>query len=313
MIRRVIRRSFVMVDLIESQTMELSRRSLLLSAWFFRDEQNSTFSSEVKVVTLFAAVRNAAGQSVSNLSREDFSLEEDGRPQNIRYFARESDLALTIGLLVDTSRSELHVLETERRASFDFLDKVLRPDRDRAFVAHFDMRFGVLQGLTSSRKELADALGRLRIPSFSGTLLYTGLKRSSADIMQGQGGRKAFILLSDGFDYRSRTSIGTAIEYAQRADTIIFAILFSDPRSRNPRGFEVMQRLARETGGRYFEITAENPIDRIFSQIDDELRHQYSLGYTPDRAASSGKFRKIRLTTKDKDLLVQARAGYYAN
>jgi len=164
-----------MVDLIESQTMELSRRSLLLSAWFFRDEQNSTFSSEVKVVTLFAAVRNAAGQSVSNLSREDFSLEEDGRPQNIRYFARESDLALTIGLLVDTSRSELHVLETERRASFDFLDKVLRPDRDRAFVAHFDMRFGVLQGLTSSRKELADALGRLRIPSFSGTLLYTGL------------------------------------------------------------------------------------------------------------------------------------------
>ena len=130
--------------------------------------------------------------------------------------------------------------------------------------------------------------------------------------MQGQTGRKAFILLSDGFDYRSRTSIQTAIEYAQRADTIIFSILFADPRSRNRRGSEVMQRFAHETGGQYFEISGENPIDRIFSQIDDELRHQYSLGYTPDRTEASGTFRKIRVWTKEKGLLVQARAGYYA-
>ncbi len=309
----VQRFALVMGDLVQLQAMELSRRSVLLSAWFFRDEQNSTFSSEVKVVTLFATVRNSDGRIISNLSKEDFSLEEEGRPQTIRYFARESDLPLTIGLLVDTSRSQLRVLETERQASYKFLDKVLRPDRDQAFIAHFDVGFGVLQGLTSSRQELASALGRLRIPTFSGTLLYTGLKRSSADIMQGQGGRKAFILLSDGFDYRGRTSIGTAIEYTQRADTIIFSILFADPRTRNRLGSEVMQRLARETGGRYFEISGGDPIDGIFSQIDDELRHQYSLGYTPDRADSSGTFRKIRLLTKDRGLLVQARAGYYAN
>lgn len=181
--------------------MNLSRRSLLLSAVSIAQDQNTTFSSEVKVVTLLAAVRNADGQVVTNLSKEDFSLEEDGRPQVIRYFAQQSDLPLTIGLLVDTSKSEVRVLEAERRASYRFLDKVLRPDQDRAFVAHFDMSFGILQGLTPSRQELADALAKLKIPALSGTLLYTGLKRSSERIMQGQTGRKAFILLSDGFDF----------------------------------------------------------------------------------------------------------------
>jgi VWFA-related protein len=174
------------------------------------------------------------------------------------------------------------------------------------------MSFALLQGLTSSRQELANALAKLKIPTFSGTLLYTGLKRSSERVMQGQTGRKVFILLSDGFDFRSRTSIGTAIEYVQRADTIIFSILFSDPRGQNRRGSEVMQRLARETGGRYFEITSDNPIVRIFSQIDDELRHQYSIGYVSDRVGPPGKFRKIKLTTNYKTLQVQTRNGYYA-
>jgi VWFA-related protein len=292
--------------------MDLSRRSFLLSAGYFRESQNSTFSSEVRVVTLLATVRNADGQVVANLSKEDFSLEEDGHPQSIRYFSRQSDLPLTIGLLVDTSKSEVRVLEAERRASYHFLDTILRPDRDRAFVAHFDMSFSILQGLTPSRQELADALAKLKIPAFSGTLLYTGLKRSSERIMQGETGRKAFILLSDGFDFRSRTSLGTAIEYVQRADTIIFSILFSDPLVQNRRGSEVMQRLAGETGGRYFEISDDNPIDRVFSQIDDELRHQYSLGYVSDRVAPAGKFRKIRLTTKYKALHVQTRDGYYS-
>jgi VWFA-related protein len=289
---------------------ELSRRNLLLSVGCFRD-QDSTFSSEVKVVTLLATVRDADGQIVRNLSKEDFFLDEDGHPQVIRYFSRESDLPLTVGLLVDTSRSELRVLEAERRASYDFFDKVLRPDRDRAFVAHFDMTFGFLQGLTSSRQELAEALARLKIPPFSGTLLYTGLKRSAERIMQGQSGRKAFILLSDGFDFRSRTSIGTAIEYTQRSDTIIFSILFSDPRSLNRKGSEVMQRLAKETGGRYFNISEDNSIEHIFSQIEDELRHQYSLGYESDQVEPSGSFRKIRLSTGNRSFRVQTRDGYY--
>jgi VWFA-related protein len=144
-------------------------------------------------------------------------------------------------------------------------------------------------------------------------LLYTGLKRASEDVMRKQSGRKAFILLSDGVDYGSSTSIGTAIEYVQRADTIIFSILFADPRNRSRRGPEVMQRLADETGGRYFEVSQENPIDKIFAQIEDELRHQYSIGYTPDRIGDSRGFRKIRLTTRYAGLVVRTRDGYYPN
>jgi VWFA-related protein len=291
---------------------ELSRRSLLQSAWLL-PIQDSTFSVEVKVVTLFAVVHRPDGQAETNLSKDDFSLEEDGRRQIIRYFSRESDLPLTLGILVDTSKSEAHILEAERRASYAFLDKVLRPDRDRAFVAHFDMRFGVVQSLTSSRQDLAAALARLKIPVLAGTLLYTGLKRASEDVMRKQSGRKAFILLSDGVDYGSSTSIGTAIEYVQRADTIIFSILFADPRNRSRRGPEVMQRLADETGGRYFEVSQENPIDKIFAQIEDELRHQYSIGYTPDRIGDSRGFRKIRLTTRYAGLVVRTRDGYYPN
>ncbi len=153
-------------------------------------------------------------------------LREDGVVQTIRYFSRESDLPLTIGLLVDTSQSQAHVIEPERHASYEFLDQVLREDTDRAFVAHFDLHVEVLQDFTSSRKDLAAALAELHIPKRLSTLLYDAIRQCSETQMRGKQGRKAFILLSDGVDYRSKTSLETAIEYAQRADTIIYSILF---------------------------------------------------------------------------------------
>jgi hypothetical protein len=137
-------------------------------------------------------------------------LEEDGVPQTIRYFSRESDLPLTIGILVDTSSSQLHVLELERRASYTFLDQVIREDRDQAFVAHFDFRVEVLQVFSSSRKDLAAALSGLEVPSRFGTLLYDAIRDCSENQMRKRMGRKAFILLSDGGDHRSKTSLGTA-------------------------------------------------------------------------------------------------------
>src|SRR5262249_31923733 len=146
----------------------------------------------------------------------------------ILYFARETDLPLTIGLLVDTSRSQRGVLEPERRASFTFLDRVLRPDRDQAFVAHFDERVETLQGLTSSRERLRSALGELRIPGDYATLIFSAVRQCSESVMRKQQGRKAFVLLTDGVAYHDPTSIGTAIEFAQRADTIIYSIRFSD-------------------------------------------------------------------------------------
>jgi VWFA-related protein len=309
--------------------MRLLRYSLLLLLACDGQPQNPTFSSEVKVVSLLATVRDRSGAIVKNLTKDDFRLEEDGQPQTIQYFSRESDLPLTITLLVDTSRSMQTVFEPERAASNKFLEQVLREDRDLAAVVHFDVKVGVLQGFTSSREKLAAALAKLKIPPRPATLLYDGIKEASENLMRKQTGRKAFILLSDGMDVRSKTSIGTAIEYAQRADTMIDAILFAHRpnrlnrpgpvgvaiaiprRNRPPKGRQTMERLAEETGGGFFEVSEDNPIDKIYAQIEEELRSQYSIGYTPSRVDKNGKYRKLKLTTVQTNLIVRTRDGYY--
>jgi VWFA-related protein len=304
--------------------MPISRRTLLLGSALAMPAQEAKFSAGVDVVTLLATVRDRDGRIVKNLDRQDFVLLEDGKPQTIGYFSRESDLPLTIGLLVDTSRSQTGVLEPQRTASYAFLDRVMREDQDLAFVAHFDIEVEVLQGFTSSRKQLAAALDRLRIPGQVATLLYEAVREISENMMRRQKGRKAFILLSDGVSFRDKTSIGTAIEYAQRADTIIYSIRFADhPKFYRPgraaaqaiaaqHGKSALERLSRETGGAYFEVSAANPIARTYADIEDALRNQYSLGYTPQVAGKSGQYRKIKLTTTRPGLIVQTRDGYYS-
>src|SRR5947207_8864353 len=143
--------------------MRFSRRSLLLGSAFGLGAQQPKFSADVNVVTLMATVRDKDGHIQKNLAREDFRLEDNGKQQTISYFSRESDLPLTIGLLVDTSRSQRTVLEPERKASHAFLDQVLREGKDSAFIAAFDIRVEVLQPFTSSRAEWSAALDRLRI------------------------------------------------------------------------------------------------------------------------------------------------------
>jgi VWFA-related protein len=162
------------------------------------------------------------------LQKPEPRRQEDGVPQAIRYFSRESGLPLTIGLLVDTSISQFHVLEPERRASFTSLHQVLREGQDEAFVAHFDLQVEALQGFTPSRKDLAASLGQLAVPKRWGTLLYDAIRLCSENLMRKQKGRNAFILLSDGVDFRSKTSLETAIEW-QRADTIVYSVLFATP------------------------------------------------------------------------------------
>jgi VWFA-related protein len=286
--------------------------------------QEPDFSSNVDVVTVFATVHDRDGLIAKNLKRDDFVLREDGVAQTIRYFSRESDLPLTVGLLVDTSTSQAYVLEPERSASYKFLDQVLREDTDRAFVAHFDIQVEVSQNFTSSRKALAAALAELQVSRRISTLLYDAIRQCSENQMRPMQGRKAFILLSDGVDYRSKNSLETAIEYAQRADAIIYSILFADPLSpKHPvrsaidamvrgRGRRVMRRLAAETGGAFFEVSKDHSLEWIYSQIEDGLRNQYNIGYTPVRPPVRGQYRKIRLTTKQPDLVVQTRDGYYS-
>jgi VWFA-related protein len=341
----------------------LSRRNVLKAlglipaASLLRAQQHSTsapeYSTTVKVVNLFAIVRNSKGQVVKDLTQGDFQLDEDGKPQTIRYFSRETDLPLTLGLLVDTSGSERNVLPSERTASFRFLDKVMREDKDMAFVIHFDFQVELLQDLTGSKASLRKALDQLEIgggrqlqrrPSGGGggggrypgpgggggyrggTALYDAVFLGADELMKKQQGRKALIVLSDGVDNGSRLTLERAIEAAQRSDTLVYSILFEDPngtsgfgghgrRGGGRRGGEdgrkVLQRLSRETGGRYFEVSKSQPIDQVFESLDEELRSQYSIGYTSDAKTSSTDYRRIHLTTKQKSLTVQTREGYY--
>ena len=319
------------------------------------------------MVSLLATVRDKHGHLVNNLTKDDFAVEQDGHPQKITYFAQESNLPLTLGLLVDTSMSQRRVLDQERSASHDFLDKVLREDKDKAFVIHFDHEVELLQDLTSSRQKLDASLEHLGEPEFAqtaggsngggsgsqgragGTLLYDSIYLASNEIMKKQQGRKAIIVLTDGVDRGSKESLQDAIETAQRADTVVYSILFADkegygngggyggshgggmggggmggggmgggghhryPQESRPDGKKVLEQMSKETGGRFFEVSKKEPIDQIYSDINEELRSQYGLGYVPEKADATPGYHKIKLTAKQKDLAVQTREGYYAD
>jgi VWFA-related protein len=323
----------------------------------------TTVSVQVKVVNVLATVRDKHGKIVDNLAKDDFTLAEDGHPQTIHYFTRETDLPLTLGLLVDTSLSQRRILDQERSASHGFLDQMVRADKDKAFIIQFDREVELLQDLTSSHEKLEAALGSLATPKFSstnsgdpqnqddpqsqgsgrhrmggGTMLYDAVYLASDELMKKQQGRKALIVLSDGVDRGSKESLETAIETAQKADTSVYAILYKDdegygdhrngfgmggggmgrhgggrmPEEPRPDGKKILARISKETGGRLFEVSKKQPVDQIYSQIEEELRNQYSLGYTPERGgAAEAGYHKIQLTTKQKDLAVQSREGYY--
>src|ERR1017187_9228373 len=208
-----------------------------------QNPQEPKISVDVQLVTVLATVQNKKGVIVSNLTKDDFLLQQDGHPQTIQYFKQEANLPLTLGLLVDTSLSQRNVLGQERSASYSFLDHVLREDedKDKAFVIHFDREVELLQDLTSSRKQLESSLALLEEPDRdsgsssdggrgsrgAGTLLYDAVYLASNELMKKQQGRKALIILSDGVDHGSKESLETAIESAQRADTLVYAILFS--------------------------------------------------------------------------------------
>ena len=283
-----------------------------------------TFTSEVKVVNVLAAVRNKAGALISDLGKEDFSIAEDSRPQTIRYFARQTDLPLTIGLLVDTSMSQVKVLDSERGASFRFLDQILRETRDKVFVMQFDVSVQVRQNLSANRKELDDALTYVDTPTRNelrtltgggGTLLYDAVVKASTDIMSGQHGRKALFLMTDGVDFGSDNTVVNAIEAAQKSDTLIYSILFSDESFYSGGGGDgkpILMRMSRETGGGFYIVSKKQTIDQIFEKIEAELRGQYSMGYVSDKRVGISEWRKIKLTTDRPGLIVQARDRYWA-
>ncbi|MEO8371494.1 MAG: VWA domain-containing protein [Candidatus Solibacter sp.] len=328
-----------------------------------QSQDPATFSTGVKVVNLFANVRNKSGAIVKDLTKDEFLLSEDDRSQEIRYFSQESDLPLTLGLLVDTSGSQRRLIEEERSASYRFFEQVLRPEKDVAFVIHFDFDTELLQDITPSRRLLEKALEELEAPTGrqqqrgrkqggqqspfpfpggrgrggrggpvpnnggggrrgGGTVLYDAVMLASDELMRKQSGRKALIVLSDGVDTGSKVSLSAAVEAAQRADTLVYSILFEDPGMNGGGivlgrgigggdGKKVLQQISRETGGRFFEVSKKSTLAKVYDEIDEDLRHQYSLGYSPDRTEANSAYHRIRLTTRQKGLTVQTREGYY--
>ncbi|HLN00957.1 MAG TPA: VWA domain-containing protein [Bryobacteraceae bacterium] len=309
-----------------------SRRRFILSAATLActralrgQEEQPTFSTDVKVVQVLATVTTKKGQIIRDLTKDDFVLAENGRKQTIQYFSRDSDLPLTIGLMVDTSMSQQRVMNAERSASARFFEQVLRPNKDQVFIVQFDMAVMIRQELTSSLRKLSDALVQVDTPSRAdlyrqqggGTLLYDAVIKASKDLMQHQQGRKALILLTDGVDTGSDATLADAIDAAQLADTLIYSILFSDATFyalsfEGGNGKNVLMRMSRETGGGFFEVSKKQSIEQIYGAIQDELRSQYSLGYVSDTPVRVSEFRKIALTTDKKDLVVHARDRYWA-
>ncbi|MES1258718.1 MAG: VWA domain-containing protein [Acidobacteriota bacterium] len=290
--------------------------SLMATAALLRaQDADAVFTSDVKVVSVLATILDKQGRIIHDLTKDDFQITENGRLQTIKYFSRDSDLPLTLGLMVDTSMSQAGVIGAERGASFRFLDRILREDKDQVFILQFDMSVQVPQPLTSSRQLLEKALvfvdtptrAELRGQLGGGTLLFDAVVNASRNIMTKRQGRKALIILSDGGENGSDATLTDAIEAAQHADTMIYSILFGGSEGRG-----ILQRMSRETGGGYFEVTKKQPIDRIYDVIQDELRGQYSLGYVSDEPVRISGFRKLQLTTKAKGLTVQARDRYWA-
>lgn len=296
-----------------------TRRAIL--APFFA--QDVTFRAGVDVVNLLVSVRNGAGDWVSDLNEEDFLLSEEGTPQKISYFARQSDLPLRLGLLIDTSMSQQKVIAAERGAAFRFLDRVLRERQDLVFLIQFDTLARVRLGFSDSRAQLEEVLTGIDTPTQSelrarggaGTSCFDAIA-SGAELLKTQNGRKAMIVLSDGVDSSSQHTLPMAIEAAQRADALLYAVYFTDPGFYSnafglPDGRSILARLARETGGAFHEVTRKQGIDQIFGGIEQELRHQYSIGYVPLHRGGYPSFRRIQLSTRRKGLSVRTRAGYW--
>ena len=302
-----------------------------------QDESTETLKVNVEVVQLFFNVKDKHGALIPNLTKDNFDLFEDGTPQTIKYFKAESDLPLTLGILIDSSGSQLRVLEMEKEVGGSFLENTLRP-KDEAFVISFDVDIDLLQDFTSSVSRLKHALNEAKIntggvgcsggplgpqgpiPCSStgprGTALYDAVYLASHDEFSHEVGRKAMILLTDGEDQGSRLKIKDAIEAAQKADAICYVLLIADRGFYGGFGYSgdsEMKKLTQETGGRVIEVG--NKIEKLrqaFDQISQELRSQYNAGYTPTNSNRDGWFRKVEIKSKPGDYKIQARSGYYA-
>ena len=297
-------------------------------------QPTETLKVNVNVVQLFFNVKDKHGALIPNLTKDDFEIREDSTPQTLKYFAAETNLPLTLGIMIDASGSQRNVIDMEKEVGGAFLKQILT-DKDEAFVISFDISVDLLQDFTRDVHRLQAALNKAKvnvdytsgIPGMGGgpvpqhnspgTLLYDAVYLSAHDMLAKETGRKAMILLTDGQDEGSRLKIQDAIEAAQKADSIVYVLLCADRGFYGGGGFGYsgesdMRKLTEQSGGR--GINVGNKFDKLreaFDQIPAELRSQYNIGYTPTNTKLDGSYRKLEIKNK-QNYKIQARAGYYA-
>jgi VWFA-related protein len=273
---------------------------------------------------------------VPNLEKSDFTILEDGKPQPIKYFTRETDLPLTIGLLIDVSGSQANLIQIERDAAAQFFGQVLRK-KDEAFLLSFGEEAELLQDYTNSPKLLISAMRDLRVSSGvggfgpgpvptvgqpRGTVLYDAVYLAATEKLKNEVGRKVLVVITDGVDEGSRISIKDALMEAQKADAVIYSIEYEDPGAYGRSGWGIslgggmgsgtLHQLSDETGGHVYRVDRKNTLDVVFKELQDEMRSQYAIGYTPLNDKKDGSYRKLDIKLSNKDLKAQARKGYYA-
>ena len=294
------------------------------------EETPPSISVDVSLVNILASVHDKHGGLIGNLNKDDFTVLEDGKPQTIKYFTRETDLPLTIGLLIDVSASQRNLLDIEKRAAHQFFAQVLRK-KDEAFLISFGEDSELLQDYTNSPKLLQAGLSELKVnsgvggfgpgpvPTISqprGTVLYDAVYLAANVKLRAEVGRKVIVLITDGIDEGSKLKIEEAIEASQKSDVVIYSIDYADPSAYGMFSFGVsdfaLQRMSGETGGRVFKVDRRHTLDDAFKELQDEMRSQYSIAYTSTNPEKDGSFRKLILKVSDKNLKVQVRKGYYA-
>jgi VWFA-related protein len=336
------------------------------------DSNDGVIRGGINLVDLLVSVRDKKGAVAANLTKDDFRILEDGTQQEIRNFTRETDLPLTIGMVVDVSGSVADEIPDERVAAQQFFSQVLRK-QDQAFIISFASSADLLEDTTSSLSRLENGLdalaadrprprfltdpstpnpaiqyfqfplpmpypggggrypgGRSRTPypapypgggggtppirgggqQNKGTVLYDAVFLASDEVLKPLTGRKTIILITDGEDHGSLVSLSEAVEATLKADTIVYSI-FVKRDVFGPNGEGVLQRLSGDTGGRVFTLQKRN-LDKIFKEIEDELRSQYSISYVSTNSAEDGSYRRVDVQMADKSYTARTRKGYFA-
>ncbi len=269
---------------------------------------------DVRLVNVFANVTDAAGAPVGGLSQDNFVLTEDGRPQKIAVFERQTAVPLAVALAIDTSGTVRKDISIEQRAAHGFVHTLLRPqDRLSLFDFNSDVRQAV--AFTGRLRPIDEGIEHLRFGP--ATALYSAVAQASA-ALEGESGRRVLVIISDGGNTVKGTGYAEALEAAVRAETMVYSIIdvpVAADAGRDTGGEHALITLSQQTGGRYYYADAAH-LEEAFQKVSDDLRTQYLLGYYPAQQVTDGNFRTIEVTLKGvpggEGYTVRHRAGYYA-